>query len=96
MFDAKSRVSGIEDLEFPVFIAAIEDQLSLMLPLESVLTDITGSHVPAPVVFTCILHYHRLDLILRTGHQLVIVVQVETHLLVTLVGVDVGIRGDSH
>ena len=39
--------------------------------------------------------YHRLDLILRTSHQLVVVVQVETHLLVTLIGVDVGIRGDS-
>ena len=96
MFDTKCGVTGIEDLELPVFVAAVEDQFHLVLPLEPVLTDKTGTRVPAPVVFACILHHHRLDLFLRTGHQHIVIVQIETHLLVTLVGVDVGIRGDSH
>ena len=33
MFDTECGMTGIEDLKLPVFVAAVEDQFPLMLPL---------------------------------------------------------------
>ena len=96
MVDTHGWMAHVKHFIFPVFIACVEDEFACVLPLGTVASKDRWFRIHLHIILASVLHYHNPQLVGGIRHTLYTEIKFQRHLLMTHVGVDVGIRGDTH
>ena len=89
--DAHGGMADVEGFILVILVSGIENQLSVVRPLQPPVVHEVGFHVPARIVFPAVLRHHEAQLLVMVGHRGRSVVHTHGYLLVRAVHVHVGI-----
>lgn len=81
----------IKHLELTVFISRIEYQGPVMLPLQTIGTDVIRLGIPYGIVPAPVLQHHGLDLLRRVSYSQIAIFHIHTYLLMLLVDINIRI-----
>ena len=82
----------IKHLKLPIDIACRKNQITAMRPLQAISTNIVWLRITHRIIPSSILQHHHTELALRIRNSQITIIYMNTHLLMTLIDINVSIR----
>ena len=79
----------IQHFEFSVLVSCIEYQIPVVLPLQTVGTDVIWLGIPYGIVPAPVLQHYSLDLLRRVGYSQIVILHVQAYLLMLFVDINI-------